>query len=95
VVVSKPRAMSYELTSSQSSPLIAQNSVEKKNLIRKKPLPIPAVAVYEPRTTSCELTCSQLSSLIAQNSHEKIKFYKQKTIVGIGSGYEQAQGHEL
>jgi hypothetical protein len=37
---------------------------------------------------SCELTCSQSSSLIAQNFREKVKFYKQKTTTGIGSGCE-------
>jgi hypothetical protein len=53
------------------------------------------MAVCRPRATSYELTCSQSSSLIAQNSREKIKFYKQKSIVGTGSGCEQALGHEL
>jgi hypothetical protein len=48
VVVSKPRAMSFELTCSQSSSLIAQNTVEEKNKIRNKPLPVPAVAVCKP-----------------------------------------------
>jgi hypothetical protein len=59
VAVSKPRAMSYELTCSQSSLLIAQNTVEKKKLTRKKPLPVPVVVVSKPRAMSCELECSQ------------------------------------
>jgi hypothetical protein len=69
--MSKPRAMSYELTCSHSSSLIAQNIVEKKNLTIKIPLMVPAVAVSKPRAMSCEFTCSQSSSLIAQNTVEK------------------------
>jgi hypothetical protein len=33
--------------------------------------------------------------LIAQNSVEKEKIYKEKSTAGIGSGCEQAQGHQL
>jgi hypothetical protein len=41
LAVSKPWAMSCELTCSQSSSLIVQNSREKnKNLTSKKPLPL-------------------------------------------------------
>jgi hypothetical protein len=90
VAVSKPWARSCELTCTQSSTLIAQNTVEKKKLTRKKPLPVPAVVVSKPRAISCELKCSQTSSLIAQSSRTKLKFYKQKTTPGTGSGYEQA-----
>jgi hypothetical protein len=41
VVVSKLRAINYELTCSQSSSLVAQSSVEKKKLTWKIPLPVP------------------------------------------------------
>jgi hypothetical protein len=71
VAVSKPRAMSCELTSSQSSSLIVQNSVEKNKINKAKPLLVPALAVTKPRAMSCELTYSQSSLLIAQNSIEK------------------------
>jgi hypothetical protein len=48
VAMSKPRAMSYELTYSQSSSLIAQNSDEIQKFNMKKPLPVLAVAVSKP-----------------------------------------------
>jgi hypothetical protein len=51
--------------------LIAQNTVEKKNLTIKIPLPILAMAVIKPRAMNCEFTCSQSSSLTAQNTVEK------------------------
>jgi hypothetical protein len=69
--------------------------LKKKIYEGEKILPVPIVAVGKPRATSCELTGSQSSSLIAQSSLEKIKFYKQKTTAGTGSGCDQAQGHEL
>jgi hypothetical protein len=80
--------------SSQSSSLIAQNTVEKK-IKKEKPLPEPAVVVSKPRAINCELTCSQSSSLIAQNIVEKKKTSKEKTTASTGSGCEQALGHEL
>jgi hypothetical protein len=95
VVVSKPRAMSCEFKSSQSSSLVAQSSIEKKNFKRKKILPVSAMAVCRPRATSCELTCSQSSSLVAQSSVETKKINMENTTAGKGSGCEQAQGHEL
>jgi hypothetical protein len=48
-----------------------------------------------PRAMGNELTCLQSSWLVAQNSGENKKFNVQKTTAGIGSGCEQAQGHEL
>jgi hypothetical protein len=82
--------MSYELTCSQSSSLIAQNTVDKKKLTRKIPLPVPAVVVSKPRAISCELTCSQSSSLIAQITFEEEKFNNENTTASTGSGCEQA-----
>jgi hypothetical protein len=93
--VSKPWAMSYELTCLQSSSLIAQNIVEKNKLTRKKPLPVPAVAVSKPWAMSCELTCSQSSSLIAKYTVEKRKINNENSTASAGSGCEQAHGHEL
>jgi hypothetical protein len=95
MAVKKPWAVSCELTCSQSSSLIAQNTIEEKIVTRKNPLPVPAVAVSKPWAISCELTCSQSSSLISQNTIEKIKFNNDITIAGTGSGYEQALDHEL
>jgi hypothetical protein len=90
MAVSKPWAVSCELTCSQSSSLIAQNIVEKNKINKEKPLLVPAMAVSKPRAISCELKCSQTSSLIAQSSRAKLKFYKQKTTASTGSGCEQA-----
>ena len=56
--MSKPRAMSCEFTCSQLSFLIAQDSIEKNKLPRKKPLPVLAVAMSKSRTINCEHTCS-------------------------------------
>jgi hypothetical protein len=75
--------------------LIAQNSRENKKLTSKKPLPVPAMAMSNPWAMSCEFTFSQSSSLIAQNKVEKKKLTKKKTTTGMGSGCEQALGHEL
>jgi hypothetical protein len=44
---------------------------KEKKLSRKKPVPLPAVAVTKSKCMSNELTCSHSSSLIAQYSHEK------------------------
>jgi hypothetical protein len=62
------------------------------NFTRKKPLPVPAVAVSKPWALRCELTFSQSNSLIAQNSREKYEFYKEKATAGTSSGCEQALG---
>jgi hypothetical protein len=75
--------------------LIAQNTVEKKKLTRKKPLPVPAVAMSKPRAMSYEFTCSQSSSLIAQNTIEIQKISMESTTAFTSRGCEQAQGHEL
>jgi hypothetical protein len=75
--------------------LIAQITVEKKKLRRKKPLPVPVVAESKPKAMSSELTCSQSSSLITQNIVEIQKFNMENTTAGTGSGCEQALGHEL
>jgi hypothetical protein len=64
--------------------------VRKLNFTRKKPLPVPAMAVSKPRAISCELTCSQSSWWSAQNSREKIKIKNENTTAGTGSGFEQA-----
>jgi hypothetical protein len=61
----------------------------------KKPLPVSAVAVSKPRAISYELTCSQSSWWSAQKSCEKIKIKNEKITAGTGSGFEQAQGHQL
>jgi hypothetical protein len=53
------------------------------------------MAVCWPKAINYELTCSQSSSLIAQNIVEEKKTNKEKTTAGIGSGCEQALGHEL
>jgi hypothetical protein len=60
------------------------------NFTKKKPLPVPAVAMRKPRAISCELTCSQSSLWSAQNSPEKIKIKNKNTTAGTGSGFEQA-----
>jgi hypothetical protein len=75
--------------------LIVQNIVEEKILTRKKPLPVPAVAVSKPFAMSCGIKCSQSRSLIAQSTFEKIKFNNDITTAGTGRGCEQAQGHAL
>jgi hypothetical protein len=96
VVVSKPRSMSYEHTCSQSSSLIAQNSIEWKNKLQaKKPLPVTAVTVSKLGAISCELRSSQTSWWSPQNSRDNKKNYKQKTTTSTGSGSELAQGHQL
>jgi hypothetical protein len=96
VALSKHRAISFELRSSETSWWSPQNSSERKiNLSRKKPLPVPAVALSKPRAISCELTCSQSSWWSSQNSHEKKKINNENTTAGTGSGFEQAQGHQL
>jgi hypothetical protein len=95
VSVSKPWAMNYELTCSQSGSLIAQNLVDEKKLIRNKPLPVSALAVSKPRAMSCELAFSQSSSLIAQNTIKEENIKMEKTSAGTGSGCEQALGHGL
>jgi hypothetical protein len=64
-------------------------------LTTKIALPVPAVALSKPRAITCELTWSQSSWWSAQNSSEKIESYKENTTAGIGSGFEQAQGHQL
>ena len=66
-----------------------------KKIIRIKPLPVPAVVVSKPWAISCEFTCSQSSSMIAQNIVDEKKKNKKKNTADIGSGYEQAMGHEL
>jgi hypothetical protein len=67
----------------------------QKKWIVKKPLPVPAVALSKPRAISCELTCSQSSWWLAQNSRDEKKINSKNSIAGIGSGFEQAQGHQL
>jgi hypothetical protein len=52
VAVSKPWAISCELTCSQSTSLRAQTIVEEKILTRKKPLPVLAAAVSKPSVSS-------------------------------------------
>jgi hypothetical protein len=68
---------------------------KNKKLTTKIPLPVPAVALSKPRALTCELTCSQSSWWSTQNSREKKKINNENTTAGIGSGCEQAQGHEL
>jgi hypothetical protein len=75
--------------------LIAPNTVEKKHITMKIPLPVPVVVVSKPRAMSCELICSQSSSLISQNTIEKIKFNNDITTAGTGNGCEEAMGREL
>jgi hypothetical protein len=66
VAVCKPRATSYdELTCSQSSSLIAQNSRKINKFTSKKPLPVLEVVVSKPRAMSCEFISSQSNSLVA------------------------------
>jgi hypothetical protein len=56
--------------------------VKKNNFTRKKPLPVPAMAMSKPRAMSCELTCSQSRSMKAQNSFGKNKFNNKNTTAG-------------
>jgi hypothetical protein len=65
VAVCRPRATSYELTCSQSSSLIVQNSCKINKFTSKKPLLVLEVAVSKPRAMSYEFTSSQSSSLVA------------------------------
>jgi hypothetical protein len=95
MAVCRPKATSCELTCSQSSSLIAQNSHKINKFTSKKPLMVPELAVSMPWAMSCELICLQSSSLIAQSSVEKRKYNNENTTASTGSGYEQAQGHEL
>jgi hypothetical protein len=76
MAVSKHRATSYQLRSSEAQKQADGHpkiQVKRKNLSRKKPLPVPEVALSKPKAMRCELTCSHSSSLIAQYAHEKIK----------------------
>jgi hypothetical protein len=94
VAASKPRSMSCEHTCSQSSSLIAQNSIEWKNKLQaKKPMSVTVVTVSKPEAISCELRSSQTSWWSAQNSRENQKNYREKTTAGTDSGFELAQGH--
>jgi hypothetical protein len=68
---------------------------KKLKLSMKIPLPVPAVALSKPKAMRCELTCWKSSWWSAQNSREKIKIKNKNTTAGIGSGFEQAQGHQL
>jgi hypothetical protein len=87
--------MSFDLTCSQSSSLIAQNSVETQILNMENT--IASTGSRCEQALGHQLSGLMLTNqpLIVQNSHAKIKFYKQKTTAGTGSGCEQALGHEL
>ena len=69
--MNKQWAMSCELTCSQSSSWIAQNTIEEKNINKEITLPIPAMALSKVGAMSCEFTCLQSSSMIAQNIVEE------------------------
>jgi hypothetical protein len=69
--------------------------LKNNNKTMKIPLPVPTVAMSKLRAMSCVLISLKTSRLTAQNSSIKGKINVQKSTAGIGSGYVQAQGHEL
>jgi hypothetical protein len=56
---------------------------------------VSAVALSKPRALTYELTCSQTSWWSSQNSREKKRVNNENTSAGTGSGFEQAQRHQL
>jgi hypothetical protein len=59
--VSKFRAISYELRSLETSPWSPQNSSKTKIFIKKKPMPVLAVALSKHRAFNFELISSETS----------------------------------
>jgi hypothetical protein len=96
VAVSKHRAISYELRSSETSWWSPQNLSETKKFIKKKTT----------AGTGSDFEQAQGHQLWAHKLKNKLmvtpkfkwkekKIIKKKTTMGIGSGFEQAQGHQL
>jgi hypothetical protein len=95
VAVNKPGATSFELRSSQTSWLIAQNSSEKlKNYIQKTTAGNGSGCN---QAQGYELWAHMLTIKLIDSSEFRWKkiIKHTKTTAGIGSGCEQAQGHKL
>jgi hypothetical protein len=71
--------MSFELTCSQSSSLIAQNTIEKK-IKKEKTIGGTGSGCEQAQAMSYELICSQSSSLIAQITIDKKKLIRKKPL---------------
>jgi hypothetical protein len=99
VAVTKHKAISYELRSSEAQKQADGNpryQVKRKNLSRKKPLPIPAVALSKAQGHQLWVHKLKNKLMVTPNfKWEEKKFIKKNTTARTGNGYEQAQGHQL
>jgi hypothetical protein len=96
VAMCRPRAMSCELTCSQSSSLVAQNSRGREKINNENT--IAGTSSGCEQALGHELCTHKLTHKFIDSSEFKWgerKLNLQKCTAGTGSGCEQAQGHEL